>query len=195
MVEGNLLRFQANRPLKLKARVALLLTNTTPLLRLRTPPSPSLHKTPQQIGAHERQTPHTAEQRRLPNHHASRSMCSRPRNFPNTVLAWGGKVFSQEVTLLLDVCTLLPLRFMQVLHVMFETPSISNPLLAQNTVIIKMSTVGLMHMQAKPSAVTEVSAQCFVKLGHHLGTAWASSIRRRLRRVPEIALMPDLQCA
>ena len=93
-------------------------------------------------------------------------MCSRPRNFPSTVLAWAGKVFSQEITLLLDVCTFLPLRFMQVLHVMFEIPSISNPLPAQNTVIVEMSTVGLMHMQAKPPAVTEVSAQYFVKLGH-----------------------------
>ena len=99
-------------------------------------------------------------------------------------------MFSQEVTLLLDVFTFLPLRFMQVLHVMFEIPST-----AQNTVIIEMTTVGLMHMQAKPPAVTEVLAQYIVKLGHQLRTAWASSSRRRLRWVPDSALMPDLQPA
>ena len=104
-------------------------------------------------------------------------------------------MFSQEVTLLLDVCTFLPLRFMQVLHVMFEIPSISNPLPAQNTVIIEMTTVGLMHMQAKPPAVTEVLAQYIVKLGHQLKTAWASSSRCRLRWVPNSALMPYLQPA
>ena len=80
-------------------------------------------------------------------------------------------MFSQEVTLLLDGFTLRPLRFMQVLHVMFEVPSISNPLPAQNTVIIEMTTVGLMHMLSKPPAVTEVLAQYIVNLGHQLGTA------------------------
>ena len=100
-------------------------------------------------------------------------------------------MFSQEVTLLLDVFTFLPLRFMQVLHVMFEIPSISNPLPAQNTVIIEMTTVGLMHMQAEPPAVTEVLAQYIVKLGHQLGTAWASSSRCRVRWVPSAQQCAD----